>query len=143
MRFLTLSLCCFFLFFVGICQSQVPSEKRGLDDIFASMLLESMEGSDLVAHVEVTGFQFEKMRNEATLYRVESRMLEGFKGPFLETLVFYQEAEEDLKEDVTGSRIIVTLVKSVQDGRYYVLDNAGSYPVSPELLGVARKAIKK
>lgn len=111
----------FFLFFAGAGHAQTASKNRGLGDIFASMLKESMENADLVAHVEVTGFQYEKKNAGSTLFRVESKILESFKGPSVEALVFYQKVEkgfreEEFKDDVTGSRIIVTFRKNDQDG---------------------------
>lgn len=144
MKILAISLYAFFLFFAGGGHAQTSSESQGLGNIFASMLKESMGKADLVAVVEVIGFQSEKRSGGSTLYRIESRMLESIKGPFLKALVFYQWTDENIKaggpeDDVTGSRIIVTLRKNEQNGRYYVPAHGSSFPESEDLLEIARK----
>ncbi len=143
-KFLTLCLCTLVLLFAGGGHAQPLSEDPEPENIFAPMLRESMKKSDMVAAVEVVGFQFEKRNGSSTLYRIESKILESFKGPFLQALVFYQWTDEDINaedsnDDVTGSRIIVTLRKNEQDGRYYVPESGSSFPESEDLRDIARK----
>ncbi len=141
MKFLTWALCGAFLFLAAGCGSQsTPEKKDSLSEIFATMLEDSMAAADLVAHVEITGFAEETRSGDIALYRVEAKMLESFKGPSPEALVFRQWVGEEADEETLGEGVIVALHESEADGSYFVPEGESAFPDDEDLLATARKA---
>ena len=142
MKFLILFLSAFLLLFVVRCTPDVSSENdMGLSKFFISTLKESMKNADLVAQIEITGFELEKKDKNLYLYRFESKALEVFKGQSLKNIRFHQWMDEDLsKEKVIGARMIVTLYKSAHDAAYFAPEDGYAFPDDADLLAVARKA---
>ena len=140
MKFRTWSLCGVFLLLAAGCGSQVSTDKKGgLAETFETMLQDSMLDADLVAHVEITGFALEKSSGDLALYRVSAKMLESFKGPSPETLVFRQWSGEKADDDAIGDGVIVALHESEVDGSYFVLEGDSAFPDHANLLATARK----
>ncbi|WP_282605398.1 hypothetical protein [Pelagibius sp. Alg239-R121] len=140
-KFLIWALCGVFLFLAAGCGSQTTPDKRGsLAETFETMLEDSMVDADLVAHVEITGFEQEERSGDMVLYRVAAKMLESFKGPSPRTLVFRQWITEQADEEAIGERVIVALHESAVDGSYFVLEGDSAFPDHENLLDSARNA---
>lgn len=140
-KLLTWALCGAFLLLATGCGSQASSDKKGgLAETFETLLEDSMADADLVAHVEITGFAQEEGSGDLALYRVDAKMLESFKGPAPETLVFRQWIGEEAEEDTIGERVIVALHESEVDGSYFVLEGDSAFPDHANLLETARNA---
>lgn len=141
MNFPTRALCGAFLLLAAGCSSQNTSEQKdSLSEIFATMLKDSMAAADLVAHVEITGFAEENRSGDMALYRIEAKMLESFKGPSPEALVFRQWVGEAADEETLGEGVIVALHESEADGSYFVLEGESAFPDDDDLLETARNA---
>jgi hypothetical protein len=131
-----------------IITSSFPSETigddKGLANAFAKMLQESINTSDLVAHVEITKYWPGKRSQNKTLYHIQAKVLESFKGPSLDTIEFTQWVKESSKGDAmahennTGDKVIVTLEDFGPNHSYRVPEYGYSFPDHSNLLDVAR-----
>ena len=138
---------CFFLvlFIVGSFPSGTFGNDKGLAKTFAEMLKKSIKTSDLVAHVEIIKYSPGKRSNNKTLYHIEAKVLETFKGSLLESIEFYQWVVEGSKgeamenESITGQRVIVALEICGHDHTYRVPEDSYTFPSDTNLLDMARK----
>ena len=108
------------------------------------MLQKSINTTDLVAHVEIIKYYPGKRNQNKTLYHIEAKILETFKGPSLETVEFSQWIMENSKgealanENITGERVIVALEDFGPDHTYSVPTDSYTFPSHENLLEVAR-----
>ncbi|MGV7222006.1 MAG: hypothetical protein ACQ9MH_10805 [Nitrospinales bacterium] len=138
---------CFIFAVVLACSSPSVTfgNDKGLATTFAKMLQKSINASDFVAQVEIIKYWPGKRSKNKTLYHIEAKVLEAFKGPSLESVEFYQWVVEGSKgeamenENITRQRVIVALENSGHDHSYRVPIDSYTFPSDKNLLDVARK----
>ena len=108
------------------------------------MLQKSIKASDFVAHVEILKYWPGKRSQNKTLYHIEAKVLEKFKGPSLKTVEFSQwvvevsKGEAAANENIIGDKMIVALEDYGPNHDYHVPEDSYSFPDHDNLLDVAR-----
>ncbi|WP_020591531.1 hypothetical protein [Kiloniella laminariae] len=141
--FLLKALCGFLFLLTAACGQEESGQEDGLAKFFEKDLAEKAAVADLVAHVKVTGFTLEKQSGDLWLYRIEADVLESFRGPSPQQLVFEQWIAERPDQGAIGDSVIVALHRSPTDDVYFVPEGGSAFPDDENLLKTARKVPEK